>query len=809
MKARALCALASVLALGISGLGAAPARADDTAAVPDASFRHCLQRNLNLQELPPELTAENLARLRLVSCWEYGDGVIRDVTGAELLTGTTVLFLESTALTDLAPITGLGAVEQFVIQTSEPVDLSPIATLPKLWALGLKLPEVSDIGIVRHLPQLRAIQLRLDPSTSLAPLADLPLLDQVLLESGFTDLSVLDGLPALDLLHVRVDGATPAGLHLPASVARLDLSGPHLERLDGIPAGSSVKNVDIRAAGLTSLSGIGALEDVTHLNVRSAQITDLAGLASLSELESLDLGENAITDLSALASLEKLKNLQLAGNEITDISPLTGLHALTTLDLSRNPVADLRPLRGLSGLATLALDETGVTDVSPLGEVPHLASLSATGNHLADLGSPGTLAHLTVARLSSNGLRSIEGLRGARLTSVALHRNEIEDVGPLASVAGGAGVGLDFNHVRDLSPLPDTALVHAAWQTLTHPAATVGVPSDLGLRDVRGEKLCPTFTPAAPCTDGAATFPLSGTYRGAVQVNDSSQTFSASYTVAAGPDREFSRTYTPTVGGVPTVGLSVGAQVREWSPKVDHFTYRWYRDGTAIPGDAATSYYYNAVGADRGAHLSVCVTGHLDGYADTTRCSSRTRATLTGWISFPARPKVAGPAATDATLTAVASTYNKEVRLTYQWQRNRKDIKGATAATYTVTSSDVGDELRVKVRGTASGYYAHTEYSKSVTVHKALLLPVVPTVSGDAKAGSTLTADPGAWGPAPVNLAYQWYADGRVLARQTGRTHVVSSAELGKTITVTVTATKRGYYTSRRTSVPTAAVVAA
>ena len=39
----------------------------------------------------------------------------------------------------------------------------------------------------------------------------------------------------------------------------------------------------------------------------------------------------------------------------------------------------------------------------------------------------------------------------------------------------------------------------------------------------------------------------------------------------------------------------------------------------------------------------------------------------------------------------------------------------------------------------------------------------VPTITGAAKVGSTLTAVPGTWGPAPVSLAYQWKAGGVVI----------------------------------------------
>ena len=59
-----------------------------------------------------------------------------------------------------------------------------------------------------------------------------------------------------------------------------------------------------------------------------------------------------------------------------------------------------------------------------------------------------------------------------------------------------------------------------------------------------------------------------------------------------------------------------------------------------------------------------------------------------------------------------------------------------------------------------------------------------PTITGVAQAGDQLTADPGTWaGDSPISLSYQW-SDG-----QTGPTDTLSSADVGQSVSVTVTAT--------------------
>ena len=91
----------------------------------------------------------------------------------------------------------------------------------------------------------------------------------------------------------------------------------------------------------------------------------------------------------------------------------------------------------------------------------------------------------------------------------------------------------------------------------------------------------------------------------------------------------------------------------------------------------------------------------------------------------------------------------------------------------------------------------------------APLTAPVPVIAGTAKVGSTLTAAPGTWAPAPVALAYQWKANGAAITGATASTYKPAAADLGKTITVTVTGSKAGYTTAEKTSAATAPVVAA
>jgi len=175
-------------------------------------------------------------------------------------------------------------------------------------------------------------------------------------------------------------------------------------------------------------------------------------------------------------------------------------------------------------------------------------------------------------------------------------------------------------------------------------------------------------------------------------------------------------------------------------------------------------------------------------------------------------PTVTGTTVSGKKLTAVAGTWGPApVTLAYQWKRSGVNISGATAATYVLTSGDVGKTITVTVTGSKAGYTTAAKTSaatKGVTAPLALTAAPVPTVTGKTVTGQKLTAVPGTWGPAPVTLGYQWKRSGVNISGATAATYVLTSGDVGKTITVTVTGSKTGYTTAAKTSAATKAVTA-
>ncbi|RNL63441.1 carboxypeptidase regulatory-like domain-containing protein, partial [Arthrobacter oryzae] len=176
-------------------------------------------------------------------------------------------------------------------------------------------------------------------------------------------------------------------------------------------------------------------------------------------------------------------------------------------------------------------------------------------------------------------------------------------------------------------------------------------------------------------------------------------------------------------------------------------------------------------------------------------------------------PSITGSAKVGSVLTAVPGTWGPApVVLKYQWRADGVVVLGANSATLTLSSARLGKTMSVSVTGSKTGYTSVKKTSAStaaVTAVPVLSPAPVPTVTGSAKVGSTLTVVSGAWGPAPVVLSYQWRADGVAILGATKPTLTLSSARLGKTLTVSVTGSKTGFTSVKKTSAATAAVTAA
>ncbi len=265
----------------------------------------------------------------------------------------------------------------------------------------------------------------------------------------------------------------------------------------------------------------------------------------------------------------------------------------------------------------------------------------------------------------------------------------------------------------------------------------------------------------------------------------------------------------PTISGTARDGQTLTAANGTWTgtPTIT-FTYQWRRCNAAGASCAdiagATGSAYTQVAADVGGTLRVVVTAtNAGGSASATSAQSGVVAPAAPVNT--ALPAISGTAQDGQTLSATNGTWTGTPVITYvyQWRRcdaagaTCADIAGATASSYALTPTDVGKTLRVVVTATnAGGSASATAVQSAVVAAAPPANTILPSISGTAQEGSTVTAGPGTWSGTPaITYTYQWRrcdAAGNAcadIAGQTATTYTLVAADVGRTLRVVVTAT--------------------
>jgi RHS repeat-associated protein len=215
-------------------------------------------------------------------------------------------------------------------------------------------------------------------------------------------------------------------------------------------------------------------------------------------------------------------------------------------------------------------------------------------------------------------------------------------------------------------------------------------------------------------------------------------------------------------------------------------------------------------------------------YYNHTLTAARVSAHYNAGRGFPAN--TTRPTITPATglhigdsLTAAPGTWTGDAPITYayQWQSCTSPttctpIAGATGTTYVLTAAEGG--TTVKVVATATNALGSESTGSAQTDTITGDLPentALPTISGDPLDGATLTSAVGTWtGTTPIDHVRQWQrcdasgADCADIDDATSATYDLTSADVGHTLRVVVTATNPAGSASA-TSTVTAVVAAA
>jgi hypothetical protein len=278
----------------------------------------------------------------------------------------------------------------------------------------------------------------------------------------------------------------------------------------------------------------------------------------------------------------------------------------------------------------------------------------------------------------------------------------------------------------------------------------------------------------------------------------------------------------PTVTGTPQQGRTLTATPGSWSgAAVVIYSYQWQRctvGGVACTDLAGTfGSTYTPVAADVGSALRVVVTATNTG-GSSSSTSQPTSAVLPTAPENTLPPVLGGYARAGSTLTTSLGTWSGNGPFTYSVDWRRCDVAGAACVStgvrgtsYAVVAGDLGSRMRAYVTASNSGGGTTTPSAPSAAVGSAPPENTkAPQVTGTAKVGSLLTADPGTWIDVR-SYRYRWwrcvgttcaYVDGA-----TSPTFLLRAGDAGATFRVVVTASNPGGASTAHSD-PTAVVAA-
>lgn len=301
---------------------------------------------------------------------------------------------------------------------------------------------------------------------------------------------------------------------------------------------------------------------------------------------------------------------------------------------------------------------------------------------------------------------------------------------------------------------------------------------------------------------------------------------SRSYDVQLGAPTAI-RPGTPTITGTARVGQTLTLSPGAWTPGDADLDVEWFAGDDPV----GTGPELTIGTALEGQWIWARVTGSVPGQASVDATADFVGPVTAGDppVEFSV-PTISGTARIGNTLTAQPGAWGPAgVTLTYQWLADGAPIDRATDPTLELTpaTAPAGARVSVRVTGSLPGRTSVSRTSTAVAVEAPeeptpeepgpvdpgpvdpapAVTPGAPAISGAARVGTTMTAQPGAWGPGGVQLSYQWFAADAPIAGATDTAYSPTNAVAGKALSVRVTGTLAGAPPVTRQSAPTAPVV--
>jgi hypothetical protein len=299
-----------------------------------------------------------------------------------------------------------------------------------------------------------------------------------------------------------------------------------------------------------------------------------------------------------------------------------------------------------------------------------------------------------------------------------------------------------------------------------------------------------TYTIDAADLNQPISVTVTGTNVGASAVRTSASTL----TVQKGTQKTVAK---PKLIGTLAVGQTVSVDVTEFTPG-STFAYEWFIDAVSVT--TPTAGQLKLEGTNLGKKLGLKVTADLPGYNPYVVSIDAADLIAPGTYVSKGAPAITGTIKALETVTVDPGVWDDGVTLTYQWSIDGQAIDGQTTETFKLPGESVGKTLTVAVTATKLGYVTETVTTAAIAIAALTFTKApVPTIKGIAAVGKKLTAYVGTWQDG-TTISYQWKRNGVAIAGATRGTYVLTKADKGKLITISITGKQEFFTPTTKTS---------
>ena len=229
-------------------------------------------------------------------------------------------------------------------------------------------------------------------------------------------------------------------------------------------------------------------------------------------------------------------------------------------------------------------------------------------------------------------------------------------------------------------------------------------------------------------------------------------------------------TSSPTINGNAAVGATLTGGTGSWS-RASSFAYRWLRCDTSgggcasISGATAASYVVASGDAGSTLRLTVTASNQTGSTSATSAATSVVQAAAAGPTpaapSNTTPPSIGGTTQVGATLNGSSGSWGGDspMSFAYQWQTCDSSggsctaISGATATSYSLSTTDVGHAVRLQVKATNDVGQTSASSAPSTVVQSTAPAPT-PQPSFPIRASFYYPWYPETW---TVNNAHVFY----------------------------------------------------